>query len=421
MKMTHEKKVLILKVVALVFLILISLFPLQDSPSVEAKTAVTVVAFDKEDDKTQMFVQMTIPQQLAEGSSKMLVVEAEGKDIADVFERMSIKIGLDVELAHCGIIIIGEEMSKKGFIEDLDYLLSSSMVSPQITLFTCDSKAKDFMQKLNEFSQTNGSGVFDVAAFSENSINIRIISALKFLSENNLPSGSSSIPIIGFEMQDGGGGSGGGSDSGGGGGSSSGSSGGSTGMSGGGGENSGGGGGSENPTLKELNTCTLYKDGKAVGTMSPLGTKGLSMFDSKSNKGYFEADNVKIGNKIISYVPMQVRKKSGKLKAEFKDGKPIITAEVNMKLETETRFMISKTGEFASKEEVKEALQKRIEEIVKSEIEEALKICDETGADVLGIETAFYKQCYEQYKKYAGGDDFVKNVQVEYKINAEVV
>lgn len=419
MKMTHEKKVLILKVVTLVFLILISLFPLQDSPSVEAKTAVTVVAFDKEDDKTQMFVQMTIPQQLAEGSSKMLVVEAEGKDIADVFERMSIKIGLDIELAHCGIIIIGEEMSNQGFIEDLDYLLSSSMISPQITLFTCDSKAKDFMQKLNEFSQTNGSGVFDVAAFSENSINIRIISALKFLSENNLPSGSSSIPIIGFEMQDGGGGGGGGSDSGGG--SSSGGSSGGGGENSGGGGSSGGGGGSENPTLKELNTCTLYKDGKAVGTMSPLGTKGLSMFDSKSNKGYFEADNVKIGDKIISYVPMQVRKKSGKLKAEFKDGKPIITAEVKMKLETETRFMISKTGEFASKEEVKEALQKRIEEIVRSEIEEALKICDETGADVLGIETAFYKQCYEQYKKYAGGDDFVKNVQVEYKINAEVV
>ena len=409
MKMTHKKKVLILELVAIVFVILVAAFPLEDSPSVEAKTAVMVVAFDREDDKTKLYVQLTIPQQQADGSAKLLVVEADGKDIADAFEKMSVKMGLEIELAHCGIIIIGEQMSKEGFVEDLDYLLASSMVSPQISLLTCEGKAKDFMQKLNQFSQTNGSGVFDVVAFSENSINMRVISALKFLSENNLPSRASSLPVIGFEMQESGGG-GGGSDSGGG-----------DGMESGSGGSGGGGGESKTPILKELSTTMIYKNGKAVGTMSPIATKGLSLFDTKSNKGYFEADNVVVDGKVISYVPMQVRKKDGKFKAEFIDGKPVITVEVNMMLETETRFKISKMGEFASKGEVKKAIEERSKEIVKAEIEEALAFCGEVDADALGIETAFYKQCYAEYKKYAGDDEFVKNVQVDFKINVEVV
>ncbi len=407
MRLTRDKKILIIKIAIFVFAFLTVIFPLENSPSVEAKTAVTVVAFDRKDDKTHIFVQMTIPQQQADGSAKLLVTEAEGKDIADAFERLSVKIGLEIELAHCGIILIGEEMSKGGFIEDLDYMLSSSMISPQISVLSCGGSAKDFMQKLNKFSQTNGSGVFDVVSYSEDSINVRVISALKFLSENDLPSGASSLPIIDFEMQEFGGGGSGGSDSGG---------------SSGGGSGGGGSGGEEkSPMIKELNKCAVYKKGKAVGELSPLGTKGLSMFDTKSNKGYFEADNVVIGGKAIDYVPMQVRKKEAKLKAKFMDGKPVITAEVDMALDTETSFNISKEGIFASKQEVRAALEKRVKEIVKSEIEDALTAGVELNADVLGIETAFYKQCYKEYKKYDFKEDFVKNVQVEYKINVEVV
>ncbi len=429
MKMTYHKKIVLIEVIVLVFAILISFFPLQDSPAVETKTAITVAAFDRDDDKTQIYVQMTIPQQLAQGSSKLLVVEAEGKDIAEAFEKLSNKLGQEVELAHCGIIIIGEKMAQGGFTEDIDYMLSSGMISPQIALLNCKGKAKDFMQKLNQFSQTNGSGVFDVVAFSEKSINMRIISALRFLSENHMPSHASSLPVIDFEMQDdNAGGSSGGESSGG---SGGGSSGGNSGSSSSGGSSSGGsggggsGGGSEGsgegtPVLKELNKSILYKDGKAVAVMSPLATKGISVFDKKSNKGYFEADNVVIGDKVITYVPMQVLKKDGTLKAEYKDGKPVITAKVDMELETETRFKISKAGEFASKEEVKKAITDRVKEIIVSEIEETLKYCIEYNADVLGIETAFYKQCYSEYKIYGSVDEFVKNVQVKYKINVEV-
>ena len=209
MKMTHEKKVLIIKVFALIFLLLVAVFPLEDSPSVEAKSAVTVVAFDKKDDKIETFVQINVPQQQAQGSSKLLVVHAEGKDIGEAFEKLSTKMGLKIELAHCGIILVGEEMAKQGFTNELDYILASGMISPQMILFVCEGKAEEFMQKLNEFSQTNGSGVFDVADFSENSINIRIVSVLKFLSENHTPSHASSLPIIGFEEDSGSGGGGG--------------------------------------------------------------------------------------------------------------------------------------------------------------------------------------------------------------------
>ncbi|MBE5730795.1 MAG: hypothetical protein E7350_02435 [Clostridiales bacterium] len=415
MKMTYKRRILILKIVVIVFFALIALFPLEDTPSIETKTAVSVIAFDNSGGKKQIFVQMTIPQQLAQGSSKLLVVEEDGKTLAEAFEKLSVKIGQDIELAHCGIIIMGEQICKDGFVEELNYLLSSGMISPQISLFSCEGSAKDFMDKLNKHTQTNGAAIFDVAAFSEKSINVRTVSALAFLSESNLPSASTALPLIDFEMQQGSGSSGGGEDSGGSGGGSQGGSG------SGGGSQGGSGGGEEAPELKELEISMMFKDGKAVGKMSELGTKGISMFDHKSNKGYFEADSVSVGNTIISHVPMQVRRKQGNLKAEFVDGEPVITADVKIKLEMESTFNMSQSHDGEIKDEAMEALRSRVEEIIIDQIKEAINQGLELGVDALGIENAFYKQCNSMYKIYGAQEDFVKKVQVDYKINIEIV
>ncbi|MBR2971237.1 MAG: hypothetical protein IKC48_05545 [Clostridia bacterium] len=417
MKMTYKRRILILKIVVIVFFALVALFPLEDTPSIETKTAVSVIAFDNSGDKKEVFVQMTIPQQLAQGSSKLLVVEEDGKTLAEAFEKLSVKIGQEIELAHCGIIIMGEQICKDGFIDELNYLLSSGMISPQISLFSCEGKAKDFMDKLNKHTQTNGSAIFDVAAFSEKSINVRTVSALKFLSENNLPSASTALPLIDFEMQQGSGSSGGGEDSGG-----SGGGGGSQGGSSGGGGSQGGSGGSEEaPELKELEISMIFKDGKSVGKMSELGTKGMSMFDHKSNKGYFEADSVSVGEIIIPHVPMQVRRKQGNLKAKFVDGEPVLTADVKIKLEMESTFNMSQSHDGEIKDEAMEALRSRVEEIIIEQIEEAINQGIELGVDALGIENAFYKQCNSMYKIYGAQEDFVKKVQVDYKINIEIV
>ncbi|MBR2968044.1 MAG: hypothetical protein IKC35_04645 [Clostridia bacterium] len=408
--MTYKRKSLLIKIIVLAFAALIALFPLEDSPSLETKTAVNVIAFDKQGESTQIFVQMNIPQQMAQGSSKLLVVEEEGNNIAEAFEKLSIKIGQEIELAHCGIIIIGEDMAHKGFVDDLNYLLAGGMISPQITIFNCEGNAEDFMSTLNKFSQTNGSAIFDVVKFSEKSINLRTVTALTFLAENNLPSNASTLPLIDFEIQEGDG-SQGGYDSG----ESQNSSG-----------NSGQGSTSseqsenESPELKELNMSMVYKNGIAVGKISEKGTKGISIFDEKSNKGYLEVSDVKVGEDVISYVPMQVRKKRGVLKAEFREGKPIITAEIDVMLEIETSFNISKVGKNISQKEVKEAIADKIRQIMQSEIEEALELSRKFDADILGIQNAFYKQQYTQYKFYASKDEIVKNVQVEYKINADV-
>lgn len=407
--MTYQKKSLIIKIIVFVFLSLIVIFPPEDSPSLETKTAVNVAAFDRSGEKTQVYVQMNIPQQMAQGSSKLLVVKEDGKNIAQALDNLSVKIGQDIELAHCGIIIIGEQMAKTGFTDDLDYLLSSGKISPQITMFNCEGKAEDFMSKLNEFSQTNGSAVFDVAAFSENSINVRTVSALTFLSENHLPSASSTLPLIGFEMQSGGGEDGGGYDSG-------------AGQSQQSDKQSGEQSGKKQntPELKELHESMLYKNGKAVKKLSAKATKGLSIFDSKSHKGYFEITDVVIGDHLVSYVPMRVLKKQGKLVTNFNGG-PKAVFDVNVKLEVETGYVISKLGKYASEQAVKEALTKKAEEIIQSEIAETLSDCLDSGADALGIETAFYKQNGALYKFYGDKNQFVKNVQVEYKIKAEVV
>lgn len=408
--MTYKQKSLLIKIVVLVFASLIAIFPLEDSPSLETKTAVNVIAFDKQGESTQIFVQMNIPQQMAQGSSKLLVVEEEGKNIADAFEKLSVKIGQEIELAHCGVIIIGEDMARKGFVDDLNYLLSGGMISPQITVFNCEGNAQNFMSKLNKFSQTNGSAIFDVVKFSEKSINLRTVTALTFLAENNLPSGASTLPLIDFEIQSGDGSQGG---------YDSGESQNSSGNSGHSSSNSNQGE-NESPELKELSMSMAYKNGIAVGKISEKATKGISVFDKKSDKGYFEVSSVKVGDDVISYVPMQVRKKRGKLKAEFRDGKPVITAEIDVMLEIETSFNISKAGKNISQKEVKDAISDKVRQVMQDQIDEALELSRHYDTDFLGIENAFYKQQFNQYKFYESKDQIVKNVQVEYKINADV-
>ena len=52
MRLTQNKKILIYKLAVFAFALLTVIFPLESAPSVEAKTAVTVVALDRQGDKT---------------------------------------------------------------------------------------------------------------------------------------------------------------------------------------------------------------------------------------------------------------------------------------------------------------------------------------------------------------------------------
>lgn len=388
----YKKKTLIYKIVLIVFACLVFVFPARDNPSIGDKALVSVMALDSKGEELIMTIELIVATQKKEGGAELLTINSTGADCPEALANLAKMSGTEMELSHCGVMIIGEQLSKKGFSEHLDYLLSAGYISPQITLLTCDGEATEFMEKLNEFSMVNGSGLNDVINFSDKSAFVKVTSALNFLSETNLPSSSCTVPIVAFDGKAYGGISG----------------------------NGDGGGNSKAPMLAPIERAALFKNGVRVGKLSEEATKGITVFDSKSDSGFFEISDIVLDEEKIDSVPTEIRNKSFSLKADLGDA-PTVTIEVGFVLETQTRAAVARADKDINDAKIKKAMQKRADEMVKERIESALTECRSFDCDALGLQNDFYKQCGKQYKFYGNKEDLLHNVQIKYKINTKIV
>ena len=386
----YKRKTLIYKILLFAFAVLVFVFPSRDNPSIEEKALVTVLGLDKQDDKLVVSLEQTVATQKKEGGAELLTFDASGEDCPKALSVLTQKSGNEIELSHCGVMIIGEQLAIEGFSQHLDYLLSAGLISPQITLLTCEGKVTDFMSKLNEFSLINGSGLNDVVNYSDRSAFVKVTSALKFLSESNLPSATCSVPVVRFDGEAEGGISGSGESS-----------------------------DSKGPMLDTLSHAALFKNGKLVGKLSEKATKGVAILDKRSDSGYFDINDVSINDKTVT-VPAGIKSKSSKLKASL-DDEPVLIVEADFVLETKSKTSIYDNKRNVNEKEIKETLAKRAEQIMKEQIESALAESRKCGCDVLGIKNAFYKQCGKQYKFYGNKEDLLHKVQIKYKINTKIV
>ena len=87
----------------------------------------TGISIDWEDDKYKLTALISNAQK-TEGSSKegeaqITVFEGTGKTMTEALKNIELKLPKELYLKHISIIIIGEELAKKGVGNILDYLI----------------------------------------------------------------------------------------------------------------------------------------------------------------------------------------------------------------------------------------------------------------------------------------------------------
>ena len=128
---------------------------------------VSGLGIDKSDDKLEVSVSMIVPKPSSNYSPQQTVTSAKGKNLAEAISSIEIKTGQELGLAHCYIIILGEEFVKTDVTKDLDYLMRSNIMGNNSAIFHTDKTAKEILEVNSKLSEQNINNLQNIAKFNQ--------------------------------------------------------------------------------------------------------------------------------------------------------------------------------------------------------------------------------------------------------------
>ena len=382
----------------------VTLFIIPDSvtsPEIEQRVIASVLGVDKADGIYKVTAQVVVPKRAGEGDPAQDVVSAEGKSVPEGIDKLNRALGRNIELGHCGVIVIGDTAGA----DFLDYLLAGSILTTGTYLVNA-ADASQFIESVKGMSTSTITGLDGYINFSTASANTSTKQLLQFVSETASPSRTSYVPSLEADSGDGGkNGSGESRPASAGGGS--------------GGQSAGGKSSEEGtPTIKSAEKTAIYVDSVKVGVFGEKETRGLAWLDKQATRGYVSLENFEADGQSMGGVYAQLKSKSSRLQPYFKDGRPFVKVRIRANLilndKHKLHLFATKTGENAAVSAMEEAF----EALIREEIGAGMIKATELKADPFGIKTAFYRYSYDRYGS-VDGEGF-SDVRVEYDVDVKV-
>jgi spore germination protein KC len=153
--MTIKKKARKFIAAALTLTILLLQSGCFDRRELDTIAIVVGVGLDKgsEDDNVMVTLQManigaaeqTDPQSASTGASSFINVSEEGPAVNFAVRTMQNKVSRKIYLAHNKVIVIGEEMAKRGVSDVLDFFVRASEARLIVNLFIAEGEAVDIL------------------------------------------------------------------------------------------------------------------------------------------------------------------------------------------------------------------------------------------------------------------------------------
>lgn len=413
--MTHRKKILLYKVFVwlFVFVLIFAGGSGLRNPDINNRALCIVMGIDVgEKDKVSAAVQIVVSE--PQGTGKQMIITEEGGTLSEALDRINSSIGQRVQLGHCGLIILGNEYVKNCIFPELNYLLSSGRVNPDVNLVAAhDMQAKEVLSKLNDLSKVVSEGINSIVAYADKGVHVSRVGVLSFLSESFSSGKSSAIPCVELGQDKyGGEGSGGSGES------SSSSSGDEQKSSSSGSGGSGGEGGSRGQTvIRNINSMVALKNGAYRGMLSPEGTRGKAWLNKSSVEGLILLKDIKSDDKTIDSLSCNLIKKSIKTKAQFKDGKPVYTVKLKIQISVEDKYGITEIIEETGNDGIYKAVKDSMKELVIRQISRGIKESKELDCDVFGINEQFNKSAHKKFKAYG---DVLQDVEIKYDVEVRL-
>lgn len=393
------------------------------------KAIVTAVGLDKHGDEYEISLLTFIPtpnQTYVETSS---VISGKGPTVANAISNAELTLGKEVGLSHAKTTVVSEAVLEEDVAKDIDYLSRISSLSENTVFICTNDSAKEFLLaaqslekdiglKLEELISYNVRNIYvadtTLEAFYKGYFSMNKASLLGYLaleeadeeSRTEDGSGSSSGDSSGGSANPGAGSIASPSESGGGEGSSN------------------GGGNQKAKRISNQGDIVLLKNGVLVAKLSEEQLNGINILNPEAVSQIITVDNINTEKYKDASLTFIVRNKRIMTATKFENGIPIYVANVVMGMELieakEANGVVINNYELS---EIPEPVEFQIEQKIKREFADTLKLLRSKRTDVIGVREKFEKENRKNFKKFLDGlddpDDFLRFINFELIIRVQ--
>lgn len=397
MKMTERKKLLIYKVLIVIFAFVIAFLPstVSRNREVNSRVIVEMIGLDETDDGIEVTAQYVMPT-ATEGATTKDKVKVSASNVTQAVEALSTALGRRAELGHCSMLIIGSRLSS----QVLSSLMTGTDVTADVYVSGATDSAGELVGDLTDFMKKSGTTDADFIAYSAKRSHVDTTTLMSFLSDVKSASGTASVPIVELieEESEGGGegGQDGGSESGGG---------------QGGGESGGQSGEKKQPIGMKTEKLALYGVDGRMGVLEKDAARGIAWMSAPVEKSIISAD-VEYNGETYKGVSAQLSSKNVSLKLDKKNRACTVSVVANVDPKCDKFNFINTSSDGTARQAIKEGFEKNI----RNEIEKGYKDALALKADPLYIVRKFYR--------YAPGlgvsVDNLDGVDVKFDVRVEI-
>lgn len=161
-------KTKIISIICILLITLISLTGCYDARGIEELAYATAIGLDVSDNKILSFtIQFSIPSSNSEsGSSQSSKTETISVDCTSINSGLSLinsYISKEINLSHCNVIVISEELAEQGISEYIDTLANHIEIRPDCNIIISRCDAKEFINNATPSIEALTARYYEVA------------------------------------------------------------------------------------------------------------------------------------------------------------------------------------------------------------------------------------------------------------------
>lgn len=414
----------------LVFVIILIVFTPYSlfSPGESRKRAVVIaLGLDKVEEEYEISLLTFIPSPNQEFKQSNSVVSGKGSSVSEAVLDAQLTLGKDIGLSHAKTTVVNERMLEEDISSSLDYLMRVVSL-PENTVFICtNTTAKELLMATDSLEQNLGLKLDQLISYNANEVYISDTSLEAFYKGYYSPTKSSLIGYIEHvkeessdETQKSNSSQSLGSES-------------SQGQS-----KDDSSGQNSNDTISKqseesnnvsdatnekqrgslqgqsqiLNNgdAVLLRDGKKVALLDVDNLNSINLLSNKKSLDSITIANAKTEDKQIVDMTFMVKNKTVSIKTEFENNTPIFIANVNLGVQlTEIDTKGQQVRQNVQNTEITDEIAVKLEQKIRSEFTQMLRILRDNKADVLGVYNTFFNQNRKNFLQFLSSLDDEEN------------
>ena len=134
-------------IIVVIAVVLIGFDLLSDNASIVNRGMVVGLAIDSGGDLIELAAQVILPgsEGASSGGNDFMIFTSSGETMQDAIEKLSVSMGIKASLAHCTLVILGEDLLRTKCESTLKHLIRSPYFADNTLLVAALGKAKDVL------------------------------------------------------------------------------------------------------------------------------------------------------------------------------------------------------------------------------------------------------------------------------------